>query len=335
MIRSGVLFRVWMAAVTAMLALSCNVFEVPETDGNEPFVLKLDFETDFTLWNYTYNGSMIEKGIQTGAAGTVGSGLMHYVVRACPKVNGTAQHQTYEEFEFVRDAASGYDCEFMLNLTPGEYEVLVWSELSPTDSGEYLYDASDFGKITLAEGPHAANTDYRDAFRGKADILVRSYMRRHATDRSVVKMERPLAKYEFVMTDLPKFLSKNGGTAEDYESVVYYTDEAHMSTAYSIYTDKPVESVTGVRYVSAIRSLDASEASLGFDYMFVNGTQGLVTLKVEIRRKADGEVVSRTNTVRVPLLRGRCTVIRGSFISTSSGGVGVDPGFEDDINYEI
>ena len=89
-----------------------------------------------------------------------------------------------------------------------------------------------------------------------------------------------------------------------------------MPHAYSMYTDKPVDSSTGVMFESTLRKLSESEASMGFDYVFVNGKKSAVTEPIE-----------------VPLKRSHHTTLTGMFLmSEASGGVTINPDFDGDHN---
>ena len=55
-----------------------------------------------------------------------------------------------------------------------------------------------------------------------------------------------------------------------------------MPHAYSMHTDKPVDSSTGVMFESTLKKLSESEASMGFDYVFVNGKKSAVTVQIGI-----------------------------------------------------
>lgn len=336
MIRFGGFFRI--ASVIAMFAaaVSCNVHEWPEAPEKEQYMLRLVFDTEFTPWNHTCDGrKLTDAGHGAGVESVLDHGYMHYIVRAYPKINGVVQQRYYVEFEFSRNVMLGYDCDLMLGLAAGDYTVKVWAELTESDGGRSYYDTDNFGEICLW-GAHAANTDYRDAFRGTAEITVEPHINVHVPDSSLIKMERPLAKYEFVLTEMQSFLAANGGVIGDYEAVVYYT--AFMPCSYNMFTDRANDSSTGVTYRSEIVSRGGDEATLGFDYVFVGVSETAVQLRMELRRKSDQSVVSRTEELRVPLLRGELTVVRGVFTTTSSGssgGVGVEPGFDGDYNIEI
>ena len=78
------------------------------------------------------------------------------------------------------------------------------------------------------------------------------------------------------------------------------------------------------------------EAQLGFDYLFVNGSETHTRVVVGVYDK-NGEQVAMTRSMKIPLKRNQATYVRGSFLMQNvEGGVGVDPGFAGpDFNYEI
>ena len=336
MIRFGGFFRVASVIAAFVSVVSCNVHEWPEAPEKEQYVLRLVFDTEFTPWNHTCDGRRLtDEGRGAGAESILDRGYMHYIVRAYPKIHGITQQRYYEEFEFSRNVMSGYDCDLTLGLSADDYTVKVWAELTESEGGRSYYDTGNFSEIRLC-GDHAANTDYRDAFCGTAVITVEPHIDVHVPESSLIKMERPLAKYEFVLTDIASFLSANGGVIGDYEAVVHYT--AFMPCAYNMFTDRANDSSTGVSYSSEVVVRGDDEATLCFDYVFVGVLETAVQLRMELRRKSDKSVVSRTGELNVPLLRGELTVVRGEFTTPSSGGsggVGVDPGFEGDYNIEI
>ena len=50
----------------------------------------------------------------------------------------------------------------------------------------------------------------------------------------------------------------------------------------------------------------------------------------------ENELLSSTDPIDVPLERSKLTIVRGPFLTTqASGGVGIDPGFDGEWNYEI
>jgi hypothetical protein len=105
-----------------------------------------------------------------------------------------------------------------------------------------------------------------------------------------------------------------------------------MPSAYSIFTDKPVDSKTNVIFKSTISQLTNTEASLGFDYVFTNGKESEVYIQIEILNK-DEERLSFTKPIKVPIKRSYHTIITGQFLTANaSGGIYVNPEYDGDYN---
>lgn len=335
-------------AASALLVLasaaSCGVHEWPDASaGDGMYGLDLVFDTDLPQWDQTEEG---RASIVPDTRDRRESGFIRHIVRAYPIRNGAPLDIPSDEFIFTEDVAKGYDCFLTLRLNPGDYRLLVWSDLTESKTAAPYYQADDFSEITLAPGPHAGNTDYRDAFRGWTDITVEDYRTggTHELPSVTVTMERPLAKFEFVTTDLADFLDKESkrlaresviprsGSLNDYRIVFYYT--GFMPSAYSFNTDQPTNAETGVEFTSTLREFGNGEASLGFDYVFVRGDlESSVTVQIGIFDAVSGQRLSLSRSIRVPLQRSRHTVIRDAFLlMDSDGGIGIDPGYDDDFN---
>ena len=174
----------------------------------------------------------------------------------------------------------------------------------------------------------------------------------HLPDTLDIAMQRPLAKFEFVTNDVKEFIDKESDriaskandnesasnddtptrtvNIEDYKVVFYYV--GFMPDAYSMNTDKPVDSSTGVMFESTLRKLSESEATMGFDYVFVNGKNSAVTVQIGIYDN-EGTRLSLTEPIEVPLKRSHHTIMTGMFLmSEASGGVTINPDFDGDHN---
>ena len=120
---------------------------------------------------------------------------------------------------------------------------------------------------------------------------------------------------------------------EDYRVVFYYA--GFMPYAYNIHADKPVDSKTGVFFESKIDALNDNEASLGFDYVLVNGVKSHVAIQIGLYDKANTRIAS-SNPINVPLQRDRHTIMRGSYlIEQASGGIVINPEFDGEHNIII
>ena len=335
----------------AFCMASCDVHEFPDIPEKRAFHLRLNYDTDMTEWEHIYDGtSVIEQGLGDTYDNHQDYGKIRYIVRTYPVSDKQRTMQDYvQEFVFTKDIAEGYDHEVTLDVLPGNYNVMVWSDLVKTSGDNHFYNADNFAEIML-QGDHQGNNDYRDAFRGSGNVTLIADIIERVPDTLDIAMQRPLAKYEFITTDLTEFINKEQTRAdakskaqstdgedvttkvsiEDYKVVFYYV--GFMPNAYSLFTDKPVDSATGVLFESTLNSLSETEASVGFDYVFVNGTESAVTVQIGIYDN-EGTQLSLTEPIEVPLKRSHHTIMRGMFLmSEASGGVTINPDFDGDHN---
>ena len=330
---------------------ACDVHEWPDTPEAVQFHLRLNYETDITVWHHSYgNAGVVEQGYGDTYDNHQEYGQIRYVVRAYPVLERNRIVQDYtQEFTFIKNISEGYDHEVSLDLPAGDYQIMVWSDLVQSSSQPYFYDAANFAEITF-QGEHQANTDHRDAFRGSSPISLVADIMERVPDTLDIAMQRPLAKYEFITTDLKEFIDKEfeflqreaatrGETPptrvnlNEYNLICYYS--GYMPNAYNLNGDKPVDSMMGVLFNSTVKILDENEASLGFDYVFVGNNQMAVTMQIGLYDKQDRQV-ALTDPINVPLQRSHHTILKGSFlIQEASGGIVIRPEFDGNHNIII
>ena len=342
-----------------LLLTACDVHEWPDVPEQMPLQMAMFYEkayiydTDMTPWKHIYNGStVIEQGYGEKYEHRREEGTKRYIIRAYPVLEKQRSIKDYvREFVIEKDIEHGYEHELSFELQPGTYDLMVWSDMKPEGQANYYYDAGDFTEITL-QGEHQGNCDWRDAFRGTTRISLLPDITEREPMKIEVDMQRPLAKFEFVTTDVVEFIDKeltritskgNIGNdtrtdepltrtidIEDYKVVFYYV--GFMPHAYSMYADKPVDSSTGVMFESTLQRLSDSEASMGFDYVFVNGKESAVTVQIGIYDNEDTQI-SLTDPIEVPLKRNHHTILTGMFLmSEASGGVTISPEYDGDHN---
>ena len=335
-----------------MLLLSaCDVHEWPETPEFVKLHLRLSYETDMTEWEHLYDGeSVIEQGLGDTYDNHQNYGKIRYIVRAYPISEKQRTMQDYtQEFVFTKDIAEGYDHEVTLDVLPGNYNFMVWSDLVQTSGDSHFHNADNFAEITL-QGDHKGNTDHRDAFRGSNNITLVADIMECLPDTLDVAMQRPLAKFEFVTTDLQEFidkeiefLKKEAATrgdvpptrvdTENYKVVFQYA--GFMPNTYNMNTDKPIDSSMGVFFESRLGILTENEASLGFDYVFVNGKEAGVSIQIGLYDSEDRQI-ALSEPIDVPLRRSHHTILKGSFLmQEASGGITINPDFDGNHNIII
>ena len=334
-----------------LLLSACDVHEWPETPEFVKMYLRLNYETDMTEWEHLYDGAeVIEQGYGETYDNHRDYGKIRYIVRTYPvseKMRTTSDYT--QEFVFTKDISEGYDHEVTLDLLPGNYNVMVWSDLVQTSGDSHFHNADNFAEIRL-QGDHKGNNDYRDAFRGSNNISLVADIMEHLPDTLDIAMQRPLAKFEFLTTDLKEFvnkefeyLQKEAATrgevpptrvnTDDYKVVFYYS--GFMPNTYNMNTDKPVDSKMGVLFESKLEILSENEASLGFDYVFVNGKKSAVTVQIGLYDKEDRQL-ALSDPINVPLQRNHHTMLKGSFLmSQASGGITINPDFDGNHNILI
>lgn len=345
--------NLWWWVLPLWLLVGCDVHEWPDKPERVKLHLCLRYQTEMTEWLHHYNGSKaVEIGLGKRYDNTQQEGIIRYDIHADPTGDKPAAGAGLaERFRFTKPIPKGYPHEQTLELMPGAYRLQAWSDLIRSQEDAYFYETDNFAEIRL-QGKHKANTDYRDAFRGSDTLTLVSNITEQRPDTLCLTLERPLAKFEFITQDVMEFIDKEslrleskgqpaGKEAEretptktirleDYRVVFYYV--GFMPDAYSLHTDKPVDSSTGVSFESSLKRLNDKEASMGFDYVLVNDKQSAVTVQIGIYDK-EGTQLSLTDPIEVPLKRSHHTLLQGTFLlSESSGGVVIDPDFDGDHN---
>ena len=235
------------------------------------------------------------------------------------------------------------DTEVAIDIPAGKYRFAFWSDIVLSDGDELYYDASRFSAITYTS-TYVGNTDFRDAFRGTLDFTIESDTYEGRVYDEVVNMTRPVAKYMFVTSDVEQFkdqyvrlkraegiiISRDDVDLSKFTIVFFYS--GYMPNTYNIFSDRPVDSATGVSFRSSITMLESGEACLGFDYTMVRTTESSVLVTVGLFDE-DGTQISISPGVEVPLMRSKYTVVRGRFLTVgASSGVAINPEFDGELN---
>ena len=360
-----------LAACALLCITSCAVHEWPEPSPAD-VIVNLDFDTQLPQYKV-----LNEEGTRASHDGR------DYDIRYTIAAYRLLQDGSYAEEPFLlkvfsKDEIEELNTSFRFSIDEGSYRFYVWTDfvLAGTQS-DYFYNTTSFRRISL-QGTHEGNNDFRDAFSGSADLKVIRRGSKETPSTVTVQMRRPLAKFEFITTDLQEFITKTieamirkeeaeaaakagetksegGDNPEDitptesdtktgdtktpvvdlekYTVVFFYS--GYMPNAYNMMEGKPCDSATGVKFSSAISTIDNHDARLGFDYVFVNGEESSVMVTVALYDE-EGTQLSISRQIEVPIKRSMLTTVRGSFLmQNTGGGVAIDPGFEDEFNIYI
>ena len=226
------------------------------------------------------------------------------------------------------------------------YRVLVWCDYVRDDVREaWYYVTDDLRSVLYADVAVVDNND-KDAFSGVVDVDLSRWCCLMCCNEAVVDIHlmRPMGRLKCVATDVEEYLKNSSAALEDITAVVTYTQ--YVSAGYNVESQRPNYFVPTRRFVSKARVDSEGEFELFYDYLFVNGKETNVMLNFalysgEVTVGESGEVVgneiSSWSGIVVPLQRNRETLIEGRLLTTSygTGGVGIDPGFENEYVIEI
>ena len=190
-----------LAACALLCITSCAVHEWPEPTPAD-VIVNLDFDTQLPQYKV-----LNEEGTRASHDGR------DYDIRYIIAAYRLLQDGSYAEEPFLlkvfsKDEIDELNATFRFSIDEGSYRFYVWTDfvLAGTQS-DYFYNTTNFRRISL-QGTHEGNNDFRDAFSGSADLKVIRRGSKETPSTVTVQMRRPLAKFEFITTDLQEFITK-------------------------------------------------------------------------------------------------------------------------------
>lgn len=316
-----------MSILACLHLWSCDVHEFPyplEEDSNTSFILHLDYDTNLPYYK------TIECTEDARSAENQKFDV-RYIVKVYPEASDENSKELHS-FVFTKDDVTSLNHSVTMNLKNGHYKFMVWTDYIMEGSDvDLFYVADDFNKIILKEREtYQGNTDEKDAFRGTVVSKVSSKV----TEARVV-MERPVAKFKFISTDIDDFMSQFEQTVSINDFKVIFSYPGYFPNSYNMHTDGISGTLIVKKFESTMTKISDTEVELGFDYVFAEEEGSSLYVTLEICDK-DGNVLSSFTTIEVPLVRGKLTTVKAKFLSSqSSGGAGIDPDYNGDINIEI
>ena len=334
------IYSILLIVSTFLAVNSCYVHQFPKDGTPAQVDIQLYYDTDLPPFLTLDVDSMCTKSSSERD--------LRYILRFHRRLSdGTYARDAEYSYTFTKDDVTDLNHNVTMFVPEGDYRLLVWSDYVNQGSEEYLYYNTDnFTDIIMQTDPYTGNEDSKDAFTGSIDIQVVRYGSQEEPVKAVVNMRRPLAKFVFITTDLDDFITKMielGQTdgnpmdqnidIEAYDVIFFY--KSFVPTEFNMFTDKPIDAKTGLRFHSKLERISDTEAEMGFDYILVNGTESSIIVAVGLFDK-DGNQLSMTTDIEVPIVRSKLTTVRGSFLmQEAGGGVYVDSSYDGDINIII
>jgi len=221
-----------------------------------------------------------------------------------------------------------------LSLFKGEYDVNLWCDyaLDETTDNHYITTGPHVIMIQPKE-KYTGNTDTRDCFSKRISLTVAE---ENNTSQSV-QLQRPLAKYQLVATDVAKYetqrLQKGLPALADLRVFIGY--EGFLPSAYNITESKLADAKDGYFYNSVLSDISVTDATIAKDYVLVNGAESSVVVTILVKDGA-GNIISGIRGVKIAYRAGQLTTVSGDFLTTGLGsGVTISTEWSGDHNVEF
>ena len=145
-----------------------------------------------------------------------------------------------------------------------------------------------------------------------------------------VYLNRPAGRLRLYTEDLEEF-RQSGGNIEEVQVVIVY--KQFVSVAYDALDQNPCEWVSTRRTVTHPSIVnETGNVCLAYDYILVDSEKETHVIADFYFLDAEGNELTHTTNVDIPLWRNRETVVRSNFLTQSigTGGLDVDEEFDDE-----
>ena len=266
---------------------------------------------------------------------------LRYVVDLYRQTSSNLVFVERQELFSPVDAANP-QVEATFKVDASKYAVLVWCDYVQDDVREaWYYNTDDLRKIRYSDEEVVDNND-KDVFSNMVNVDLTDYYYADGEHEIVYDLEllRPMGRFKCITTDMDDYLANDQASVEEITAVVTYVQ--YVSAGYNVEEQKPNYFEPTRTFTSTAHVDDDGMLELCCDYVFVNGKQTNVKINFAFYRgdvtftdsgEAVGNKISNWSGIVVPLKRNMETIVEGRMLTTSfgTGGVGIDPGFENEI----
>ena len=271
---------IYIAHLLVLVLTGCDktVLEFPENEGVDPTLVNANLSLAID--------PKIEPYEQTGRS--EGEVIDAYDVRWIVEVFRDEIGGELAERRVLgcEPAADGHHTiHTSLALHAARYHVVAWMDYVDNGSvDDKYYTIPSLSSISVpAAGNYIGDEDHKDTYVARQEIDLKAHRDRwNETVDVTVTLQRPMAKIEFIATDIDKFLDE-----------------------------------------------------LAARHSEITGSVSAVKVDLTIR-DSEGNLLNRIEGIDVPIVRGKLTTIRDEFLTRDyAPGIGIDPGFDGDINITI
>lgn len=214
MILSTILF-------SALINTSCDVHEFPDEQGqcrpDKKITLEMNLLTGsmpvYQVVNYDSSTGQITRTAESPVCFRY---LIDIYLAGDSRFSGTRSFPILTKKIVVPVPLEESVERLSLSLPSGKYTAVIWADYADADGDDLYYNTLDRTAISLTSPYgecHPGNVAEREAFRGEIQFTVASQEGIFLENGSQVEilkvdLERPMAKFRFVATDVAEFLTR-------------------------------------------------------------------------------------------------------------------------------
>ena len=240
-----------------------------------------------------------------------------------------------------------------MKLHARSYQLVVWKDYvsAETPQEDLHYNTQSLVPVIPNRASHTGNTEYKDVFVGTTSLDLTAYADQWgAVVEQDVTLQRPVARYELIATDVDKFLQRIADgevSGERFTARIKYS--GYLPVGYNVLDDVPKHSLMYMQYNTSfdVPEEGTDELRVGFDYVFVSN-EGSASVPMEIEIVNENNVTVANSVLNVPLERGKNTVWTGEFLTgddqggqggdepgEDEGGIGIDPDYDNETDLGV
>lgn len=240
-----------------------------------------------------------------------------------------------------------------MKLHARSYQLVVWKDYvsAETPEEDLHYNTQSLVPVIPNRASHTGNTEYKDVFVGTTSLDLTAYADQWgAMVEQDVTLQRPVARYELIATDVDKFLQRIADgevNGETFTARIKYS--GYLPVGYNALDNVPKHSLMYMQYNTSFELPEegTDELRVGFDYVFVSN-EGSASVPMEIEIVNEENVTVANSVLNVPLERGKNTVWTGEFLTgddqggqggdepgEDEGGIGIDPDYDNETDLGV
>ena len=268
--KKTILYTVCLAVLT-MTGCDKTVLEFPENGGIDPTLVNVNLTLAIDPKIESYEPSERSKVSEADLHDVrwivevfrdeIGGDLVEQRVLSC--------EQAVDGHHTIRTS---------LTLHAARYQIVAWMDYVDNGStADKYYNVNSLSSISVPEaGNYIGDEDHKDTYIAQQEIDLKNYRDRwNETVDATVTLQRPMAKIEFITTDIDKFLdklaarrTKAGSIAEnlltrkpDLSTIRVQVEYAgYFPSGFNAYTNKPNDARTGMSFGCSMQPLSDKEA---------------------------------------------------------------------------